>query len=119
MDRGRSLHVGVREQEGQNFEYREVDMARQEIGRLGEAMARDPELRAKLQQAKDVDAVIATARAAGYAFTAEELSEEARTHKQELTEEQLERVAGGFHFSSPSVNVLLLRGITIKQATGL
>lgn len=70
-------------------------MPKQEIGRLGEALARDPELRAKLEQAKDVASVIAAAREAGYGFTVDELREAFRSHTAELSEEQLERVAGG------------------------
>jgi predicted ribosomally synthesized peptide with nif11-like leader len=70
-------------------------MAKQEIRRLVEALARDAELRAKLEQAKTEGEMIAAARAAGYTFTVEELREEVRARSQVLTEAQLERVVGG------------------------
>jgi predicted ribosomally synthesized peptide with nif11-like leader len=70
-------------------------MATQEIGRFVADVARDPELRARLEQAKTVDEVVATARKEGYSFTPEELQEEVLARMRELTEEELERVSGG------------------------
>ena len=72
-----------------------VEMARQEMGRLGDAVARDPELRAELERAKTVEEMIATAGAAGYVFTVEDLREESLVREHELTEAQLDTVAGG------------------------
>jgi predicted ribosomally synthesized peptide with nif11-like leader len=93
-------------------------MAKQEIGRLVEALASNPELRAKLEQSKNEDEMIATARAAGYTFTAEELRQEVQARKQVLTEEQLERVAGGFSWGvSPALN--FLPAVQLKILIGL
>jgi predicted ribosomally synthesized peptide with nif11-like leader len=94
-------------------------MAKTDIGRLGEALARDPGLKAKLEQAKTLDEMIAIARAAGYSFTAEELKEEALAHKKELTDAELERVAGGLNFTLPIGNVLLLPAVQYKILIGL
>jgi predicted ribosomally synthesized peptide with nif11-like leader len=83
-------------------------MPKQEISRLSETLARDAALRARLEQAQDVDAMIAAAREAGYDLTAEELREAVQAQRV-LTEDQLERVAGGA--SIQVGNVLLLPAV--------
>jgi predicted ribosomally synthesized peptide with nif11-like leader len=100
-------------------------MAKQEVGRLVEALARDPELRAKLEQSTTEDEMIATARAAGYTFTVAELREAVQARMRELTEAQLERVAGGAHPGGVNVALgdgsvrVLSSSIQLKILTGL
>jgi predicted ribosomally synthesized peptide with nif11-like leader len=70
-------------------------MAKQEIIRLNEALNRDTELRGTLEKAKDVDQMIAVARKSGYEFTKDELREAFQSKPVQMSEEQLQRVAGG------------------------
>ena len=56
-----------------------------------EAVQADAGLQEKLKTAKDVDAVVEIAKAAGFAISAEEL----KKSQAEISEEELEGVAGG------------------------
>ena len=58
-----------------------------------EAVKTDAELQEKLKAAKEVDAVVAIARTAGFVICAEELKKSSGS--EELSDEELEGVAGG------------------------
>ena len=69
-----------------------------------EAVKADAGLQEKLKEAAGADAVVAIAKAAGFAISAEELVERSQA---ELSDEELERVAGG---GTPVAVVPLLVG---------
>ena len=64
-------------------------MSEEQLKAFLEAVKADEGLQEKLKAAGDADAVIAIAKAAGFAISADELK------KVELSEEELEGVAGG------------------------
>jgi predicted ribosomally synthesized peptide with nif11-like leader len=66
-------------------------MSEEQLKALQEALKTDAALREKLKAAGDADAVVAIAKAAGFMIHAEELSNSI----QELSDEELEAVAGG------------------------
>jgi predicted ribosomally synthesized peptide with nif11-like leader len=70
-------------------------MSKEGIGRLREALARDPLLRSRLEEARTLEAVVALAREAGCAITIEELSAAFPSQGTELSKQQLESIAGG------------------------
>jgi predicted ribosomally synthesized peptide with nif11-like leader len=67
-----------------------------------EAVAADSSLQEKLNSVADADAVVAIAKEAGFVISAEEvenhLKEKMEDSEEELTDEQLENVAGGAAF---------------------
>ena len=66
-------------------------MSEEQLKAFLEAVKADVGLQEKLNAAKDVDAVVAIAKAAGFVISAEEL----KRAKVEVSEEELEDVAGG------------------------
>jgi predicted ribosomally synthesized peptide with nif11-like leader len=60
-----------------------------------EAVKADAGLQEKLKAAGDVDAVVEIAKAAGFVISAEELKNAAQAGLKEVSEEELEGVAGG------------------------
>ncbi len=66
-------------------------MSEEQLKAFLEAVKADSELQEKLKAAKDGDAVVAIAKAAGFAVSVDEL-ERAQS---EISEEELEGVAGG------------------------
>ena len=67
-------------------------MSEEQLKNFLESVKADAELQEKLKAAADVDAVVAIAKAAGFAISAEELN---NTQTVELSDEELEGVAGG------------------------
>jgi bacteriocin propeptide, TIGR03798 family len=66
-------------------------MSEEQLKAFLEAVRADAGLLEKLNAAKDADAVVAIAKAEGFAISAEEL----KKSQAEISEEELERVAGG------------------------
>jgi predicted ribosomally synthesized peptide with nif11-like leader len=82
-------------------------MAKQEISRLNETLNHDVALRERLQATTNADQMVRVARAAGYDFTVDELKEAMRSQPVPMTEDQLQRVAGGsLNFASCDGSVL-------------
>ena len=65
-------------------------MSEEQLKAFLEAVKADAGLQEQLKAAADADAVVAIAKAAGFAISADELN------KRELSEKELEGVAGGF-----------------------
>ena len=66
-------------------------MSEEQLKAFLEKVKGDTSLQEKLKAASDVDAVVAIAKAAGFTITTEDLS----SHRQNLTEDELEGMAGG------------------------
>ena len=66
-------------------------MPEEQLKAFMEAVKADAELQEKLNSAADADAVVAIAKAAGFVISAEEL----QRAQEEVSEEELEGVAGG------------------------
>ena len=66
-------------------------MSEEQLKAFMEAVKADAGLQENLKAAKDVDAVVEIAKAAGFAITAEEL----KKSQADLSDEELEGVAGG------------------------
>jgi len=78
-------------------------MSEEQLKAFLEAVKADEGLQEKLKAAGDADAVIAIAKAAGFAISADEL----KKAQSEISEEELEGVAGG---GSPSMACLPVGG---------
>lgn len=71
-------------------------MSQSELERFVADVKANKELQDALKEAgPDVDAIVKYASGKGYDFTADELKAYAQTKKGELSEEELEKVAGG------------------------
>ena len=68
-------------------------MSEEQLKGFLEAVKADAGLQEQLKAAADADAVVAIAKAAGFVISADELQ---RAPKHEISEEELEGVAGGF-----------------------
>ena len=66
-------------------------MSEEQLKAFLEKVQGDTSLQEKLKAASDADAVVAIAKAAGFTITTEDLN----SHRQNLTEDELEGVAGG------------------------
>ena len=66
-------------------------MSEEQLKAFMEAVKADADLQEKLKAAVDTDAVVAMAKAAGFVISAEEL----KRAQEEVSEEELEWVAGG------------------------
>jgi predicted ribosomally synthesized peptide with nif11-like leader len=66
-------------------------MSEEQLKAFLEAIKADAELQEKIKAAADADAVVAIAKAAGFVISAEEL----KKAQSELSDEELEGVAGG------------------------
>ena len=66
-------------------------MSEEQLKAFLEAVRADAGLQEKLKEAADADAVVAIAKAAGFAISAEEL----KRAQGEVSEEEMEGVAGG------------------------
>ena len=69
-------------------------MSEEQLKAFLEAVKADEALQEKLKAAADTDAVVEIAKAAGFAISAEEL----KKSQAEISEEELEGVAGGVTF---------------------
>ena len=67
-------------------------MSEEQLKAFQEAVKADVGLHEKLKAAGDADAVVAIAKAAGFLISAEEL----QMSREEISEEELERVAGAY-----------------------
>ena len=72
-------------------------MSEEQLKAFLEAVKADAGVQEKLKAAKDVDAVVEIAKAAGFAISAEEL----KKSQAEISEEELEGVAGGLAVTEP------------------
>ena len=71
-------------------------MSKEAIAKFQEAVRTQPALLEKVKAVgSDVDALVALAGEAGFVFTRDELMDAAQAKKGELSEEQLQKVAGG------------------------
>ena len=70
-------------------------MSEEQLKGFLEAVAADAELQEKLKAATDVEAVVAIAEAAGFVVSAEELEALVLQAQAEMSEEELQGVAGG------------------------
>lgn len=77
--------------------YRQA-MSIEQLNAFQEAVNADAILRQKLKAATDTDTVLSIARAAGFLFSADELS------MRELSDEDLEMVAGGAWLRGPQAD---------------
>jgi len=68
-------------------------MSEEQLKAFLKAVKADAGLQEKLKAAKDVDAVVAIVKAEGFVISAEEL----KKSQAEISEEELEGVAGGLH----------------------
>ena len=68
-------------------------MSEEQLKAFLEAVKADAELQEKLKAAKDVEAVVEIAKAAGFVISAEEL----KSAQAELSDEELEGIAGGYN----------------------
>ena len=68
-------------------------MSEEQLKAFLEAVKADAGLQDKLKAAKDADAVVAVAKAAGFVVSAEEL----KSAQAEISEEVLDNVAGGLY----------------------
>lgn len=83
-------------------------MSMSEVERLAADASGNSDLQEALKNAgTDVEAVAAAARDRGYDVTAEELQSHAQAKKGELSEEQLEQVAGGTNTTATVVVVVV------------
>ena len=71
-------------------------MSEEQLKAFLEAVKADASLQEKLKAANDADAVIALAKAAGFAISADDL----KKAQSEISEEELEGVAGGFFIAT-------------------
>jgi len=74
-------------------------MSEEQLKAFLEAVRADAGLQEKLIAAANADAVVGMAKEAGFVITAEELE----LAQAEISEEELEGVAGGIKFSQPSL----------------
>ena len=85
-------------------------MSEEQLKGFEEAVKADAGLQEKLKAAGDADAVIAIAKAAGFAISADEL----KKAQSEISEEELVGVAGGdqsnhYLFESPTLDSYLMQ----------
>ena len=82
-------------------------MSEEQLKAFLEAVKADAGLQEQLKAAGDADAVVAIAKQAGFVISAEEL----KRAQAEVSEEELEGVAGGVEGSAPAP-ILSLHGFT-------
>ena len=70
-------------------------MSEEQLKAFMEAVKADAGLQEKLKAAKDADAVVEIAKAAGFVISADELKKSQAEAVTEISEEELEGVAGG------------------------
>ena len=70
-------------------------MSEEQLKAFLEAVKADAGLQEKLKAAGDADAVVAIAKAEGFVISAEELKKSHKGFQAEISEEELESVAGG------------------------
>ena len=85
-------------------------MSEEQLKAFLEKVKADTSLQEKLKAASDADAVVAIAKAAGFTITTEDLN----SHRQNLTEDELEGVAGGVKLAC-----FLSTQLTLHNATCL
>ncbi len=81
-------------------------MSDEQLKAFLKAVEADAGLQEKLKEATDADAVVAIAKASGFVVFAEEL-QRASAERAELSEEELEDVAGGNRIYSRAVSLCL------------
>ena len=86
-------------------------MSEEQLKGFLEAVAADAELQEKLKAATDVEAVVAIAEAAGFVVSAEELEALVLQAQSEISEEELQGVAGGLDTMGT--------GILVASGTGI
>ena len=77
-------------------------MSEEQLKAFLEAVKADVGLQEKLKAAADVDAVVAIAKAAGFVISADEL----KKTQAEVSEKELEGVAGGGWFTGMTVSLI-------------
>jgi predicted ribosomally synthesized peptide with nif11-like leader len=70
-------------------------MSEEQLKAFLEAVKADAGLQEKLKAAKDADAVVTIAKAAGFVISADELQKAQAAQSYELSDEELEGVSGG------------------------
>lgn len=84
-------------------------MSEEQLKAFLEAVKADAGLQKKLKAANDADAVVAIAKAAGFVISAEELK---RAQTDEVSEEELEGVAGGVNTEPVLFNQFVVSSLT-------
>ena len=82
-------------------------MSEEQLKSFLEAVKADAVLQEKLKAATDADAVVAIAKESGFVVSADEIKA-AQSAPQELSDEDLEGVSGGYDPSPKLINVLKL-----------
>ena len=70
-------------------------MSEEQLKAFMEAVKADEALQAKLKEAKSAADVVAIAKEAGFTFNAEELESASRAARDDLSDDELEKGAGG------------------------
>ena len=89
-------------------------MSEEQLKAFLEAVKADASLQEKLKAAGDADAVIAIAKAAGFAISADDL----KKAQSKISEEELEGVAGAAEMATPRCGLATLMGCyTVAMCT--
>ena len=92
-------------------------MSAEQLTAFWAAVDADASLQEKLKRAGDADAVVAIAKGAGFVISAEELQSEA---ERQLSEEELEGVAGGnYQYGAASVALRFMSAFGPRFGEGL
>ena len=88
-------------------------MSEEQLKGFLEAVAADAELQEKLKAAADTDAVVEIAKATGFVVSAEELEALVLQVQAEISEEELQGVAGGEYFADMAKGFAVAGGVAI------
>ena len=80
----------------------QLQMSEEQLKAFLEAVKADAGLQEKLKTAKDADAVVEIAKAAGFAISAEEF----KKSQAKISDEELEGVRGGTAFLTPVISMI-------------
>jgi predicted ribosomally synthesized peptide with nif11-like leader len=86
-------------------------MSAEQLTAFWEAVEGDPSLEETLKGAADLDAAVAVAKEAGFNVSKADLLEYQSQQTLELSDEDLEKVAGGFSRGVPSQNIIIYSNI--------
>ena len=88
-------------------------MSQEQLKGFLEAVAADATLQEQLKAAADTDAVVEVAKASGFVVSAEELEALALQVQAEISDEDLQGVAGGLSTNEGFGNVLITGGLVL------
>ena len=93
-------------------------MSEEQLKAFLDKVKSDTSLQEKLKAAADIDAVIDIAKEAGFTVSCDEIKA-AQSAPQELSDEDLEGVSGGYGIPSPKVINVLKLTIKCDQSAGI